>query len=487
MEFMIAPYPHQLDILEKSKKEPHLALLWEMGAGKTFGVINILRQKYYEARTIQRTVIFTPQVTMFNWKEEFKKFSKIPENKIWVLNQSGKKRVDTARAILGDHSKNLNKNAILIVNWEALLNDDLFDILCEWRPQILVGDELHLIKNYKAKRSKRAVELADICRKNIGHVYGLTGTAILNSVEDIYMQYRFLDGGQRFGVNYFTFRNRYMIDENARWAGRSGYFPKWGPRPEMYQELNEKIYSCATRVTKEECMKHLPPLIKTRRYVPLSPQQKRMYKQMKEEFITYVDEKKAEGHSPAVVANLAVTKSMRMLQILTGFATDEDGIEHAIKGNPRLEHTKELLEEITPSNKVILWCSFRYNYKQLAKLCKKLNLDYRMLTGQMTAADKQKSMIDFQEDDKVRVMIANRRAGGIGVNLTAAAYSVVYSRNFSLGEERQSEARNHRGGSEIHEKIIKIDLLAENTIDELVLAVLEGKQDLSNAIIDWGK
>lgn len=94
-------------------------------------------------------------------------------------------------------------------------------------------------------------------------------------------------------------------------------------------------------------------------------------------------------------------------------------------------------------------------------------------------------MDSFNNDDKCRVIIANRRAGGIGVNLVAASYSIVYSRNFSLGDELQSEARNHRGGSQIHERITKIDLFAKETIDEHILDALNAKEDISKKVIDF--
>ena len=96
-------------------------------------------------------------------------------------------------------------------------------------------------------------------------------------------------------------------------------------------------------------------------------------------------------------------------------------------------------------------------------------------------------MSEFKNNSKVRVVIANRRAGGIGINLVEASYSINYSRNFSLGEELQSESRNHRGGSQIHEKITKIDIVAKDTIDELLLEALQNKHDLNKRIINFAE
>lgn len=85
------------------------------------------------------------------------------------------------------------------------------------------------------------------------------------------------------------------------------------------------------------------------------------------------------------------------------------------------------------------------------------------------------------------VAICNRRAGGVGVNLVAASHSIVYSRNFSLEEELQSEARNYRSGSERHESIVKIDLAVKDSIDEEVMLALKNKEQVSTQVLDMVK
>jgi SNF2 family DNA or RNA helicase len=482
MNYLIPPYPHQEDIVHRSLDQKNLALLWEMGTGKTGGLINILRLQFARRKRVMKTLILTPLVTIYNWKEEFARFSRIPQDDILVLDCNGKRRNTLLVKFLTEKSTNLlEKNRIVIVNWEALQTKSFCEILHEWSPEILVGDELHTIKNYKSKRAKEAVKLADEAE----HVYGLTGTPILNSIQDIYMQYRFLDGGNLFGRNFFTFRNTYLMDENAAWSGRANHFPKYVARPETYGELTKKIYSIATRITKDECLKDLPPLIKTKRYVELGKEQARMYKEMRDQFVTYVNSLQEDGTAPAVVAQLAVTKALRLQQITSGFTKDENEKEHILPENPRLDITRSLLQEICPNHKVILWCSFKANYTMLGNLCEELGLKHVFITGDMNIKEKQEAMNEFRKCPDTRVIIANRRAGGIGINLVEASYSIVYSRNFSLGEEKQSEARNHRGGSQIHEKITKIDLVAKGTIDELVLGALENKQKISDQVIDW--
>lgn len=118
-------------------------------------------------------------------------------------------------------------------------------------------------------------------------------------------------------------------------------------------------------------------------------------------------------------------------------------------------------------------------------MCKKLEIQYAELTGQIT--DKQSEIDRFQNDRSCRVMIASQAAGGTGVNLTEASYMVYYSRGYSLEHDMQSEARAYRGGSEKHKSITRIDLIADGTLDNAVLKALQGKKDLSTDILQLAK
>jgi SNF2 family DNA or RNA helicase len=98
--------------------------------------------------------------------------------------------------------------------------------------------------------------------------------------------------------------------------------------------------------------------------------------------------------------------------------------------------------------------------------------------------DKDGEMKRFRTDENCRILIANQKSGGIGVNLVEAPVSIFYSRNFSLEEDIQAEARNYRGGSTMHEKVTRYDLIATNSIDELIADALENKQALASSILD---
>ena len=133
--------------------------------------------------------------------------------------------------------------------------------------------------------------------------------------------------------------------------------------------------------------------------------------------------------------------------------------------------------------KVIIWAVFRENYKMISEVCDKLGIKYTHITGD--TKDKEGSMKAFREDPDIGVCIANQGAGGVGINLVEAGYSIYYSKGFKLEDDLQSEARNYRGGSEIHESITRIDLVTPHTIDELTNDALANKLQVSEHILGW--
>ena len=92
------------------------------------------------------------------------------------------------------------------------------------------------------------------------------------------------------------------------------------------------------------------------------------------------------------------------------------------------------------------------------------------------------NVLAFQSDPNIKVFIGHPESGGEGINLIQAPYTIVFSRTHSLKHSIQLEARNHRGGSEIHEKIVRYDIVAENTIDEMVADLVLSKGEMADEI-----
>lgn len=471
-------WDHQVKAIQRGLEVPNLFLGMEMGTGKTRTAIEILRRKYHQEGRLMRTLIVCPLIVCDNWKKEFAMFSKINPNDIIVLTNAGKRRVNDFIKAVGD---NLERPKIVVTNFQGMLMDELYNMILGWKPEILLIDESHKVKGHTSKTAKKLVTLADMAKSKLL----LTGTPILNTPMDIWMQFRILDCGETFSKNFFAFRNQYFKDDNSAFAGKQGHFPKFVPAPGALELIQEKIKPKMIRALKKDCL-DLPPLVRQEVLVELSPTQKKMYEEMKKEFITFIQSQdKKQSH--AVVANIAAVKSMRLQQIVSGYVNTEDAGEKALEDVPRLKVLGELLEDITPNAKVIVWAVFKQNYKMIKKLCESMNIKYAEIHGDISNADRIEEMDRFRTDPECRVMIANQSAGGAGINLVEASYSIYYSKGYSLEHELQSESRNHRGGSEIHTKITRIDLVATGTIDELINTALQKKQNVADAILDWGK
>ena len=471
--FKIRPYDWQLACIQRTEHMDNFAIFAEQGTGKTCALINAYRLKCKKRNRLLRTLVLAPLVTLKNWRREFEAHSHINRREMIILKGTSKQKEKLFR----DGTANGRKNKIIITNYETVISKTVGPLLLDYAPEFLCLDEAHYVKSHNSKRSKAIANIADRALFK----FLLTGTPILNDVSDLFMPFRIMDGGKTFGNNFYVFRSKYMMDKNQAWAHSQNHFPKYVSNPDKMEELNTKIYDKAVRVLKKDCL-DLPPLIRQQMAVPMSPEQAKAYKEMHRDFVTFVNEQ--SGKPQAVVAQLAITKALRLQQIVTGYVLDEDGKVYEFKKNPRLDLVEELLGQIIQEHKVILWCSFKHNYKQLGDLCTKMGIPHVFLTGDQSLDQKDESIQSFENSPKTRVIIANRRAGGIGVNLVAASYSIVYSRNFSLGEELQSEARNYRGGSQVHEKIVKIDICAEETVDEAITTALASKQDISDRVID---
>jgi len=450
-------WAHQKEAIEKAINLPHYGLLLEPGTGKSATLINILRHKFTENRGLLRTLILCPTVVCDNWKNEWAKFSKIADGEVEVILGPGKDRM---------YRINETNAHILITNYQSLILDTVYSEIYKWRPEVIVADESHRIKSPGAKTTKRAITLSD----NAKHKYILTGTPVLQSLMDFYSQFRFLDGGETFGKSFNFFKNYYFYNKNAN-APAHVTWPDWRVRPGAEKEVNEKVFKKAMYVEKSKCL-DLPPLVRKEVLVELSKSQMKHYKEMENEFVTYLKDK-------ACTATIALTKGLRLMQIVSGFMGLEGGDIVRFEDNPRIDALREILEDIAPYHKVIVWACFRENYEMIKEVAAPYG--YVELHGE--TKDRAESINMFQNDPEIRVLIGNQGAGGIGVNLTAASYAIYFSRNFSLEHDIQSEARNYRGGSEQHQKITRIDLVAKNTMDVQVLEALAKKQTISDTVL----
>ncbi len=456
---MLELYDWQKSALTNCIGRNNFAIFAEMGTGKTLVMINTIIERLKKEPDLKVLIISVP-IVLSQWKNEFHKFfPDFPQQSILVADAAvRKKRPD------------LSKYQIVVTNYSAFSDrkkgyDKFFG---SWSPGLVCADESQKIKTYSAICTKNVI---DFCKYS-KYKYIMSGTPILNSPLDAFSQYKFLDNGETLGDNYYVFKARYFYDI---FAGRGLGFPKLVPIKQKIPELSNLIMSKACRVMLKDC-KDLPDLIKITIPVEMHPKVRQTYKEIKEEFLSFVNEK-------AVVAQTAVVKAIRLLQVASGHVVNEDDEVVPLPHNNKLDKLEELIDEVLEQHsKLIIWTCFKYDVKIISELLERKKLKFCMLTGAQSTKEKGEEVERFQNGD-AQVCLANAAAAGVGVNLTAASVSIIFSRNFNLGDYLQSTARNYRSGSEIHPKIVQYTLAYENSIDINISQVLDSKETMSYSLL----
>jgi SNF2 family DNA or RNA helicase len=463
-------WQHQTLAIEKAKHLNEFALLFEPGLGKTRTLLEILRHKFNENKKVEKTLIVAPGITLQNWRNEILQFTKIPQEKVLVLQGTGIQRIK--QFALGTAQ---DENKIVICNYESIsVMKKCRETLVRWKPKYVVADEMHKIKDYKSVRSVGMREVS----AHSEFRYGLTGTAVLNNYMDLFGQWLWLDRGRTLGTNFFVFRGKFYLDKNQHMP-RHIHFPKFAEKQGSADIIRDLIQPMSAKALKSECL-DLPPLVKKKVFVDLNKQQAKAYKDMKDHMLTWMN-----SSDSAVVASTALTKVIRLMQISSGFVKTEDGQEILFDHSPKGEALHEILESVAP-NKIIIWATFKRSYDVVRAVCAKLKLPMVECHGETTNANKFKNVDTFNNDPECKVFLGHPQSLGIGINLVAASYMVYFDRNFSLENDIQSEARNYRAGSEIHESVTRYDIIAKNTVDELCLTMLDKKSEVSASILkNW--
>jgi SNF2 family DNA or RNA helicase len=459
-------WQHQKGAIEAASLHPDLALFMEMGTGKSRTIVEILRMHFNRHKRYLKTLIVCPTAVVPNWRNEITKFSAIEAKHVHLLDDS-LTLVERADAYIS------GPPGIYVVNFEAFAYPSFAEKVVKNPPEILIIDESHRVKGFDAKRTKAITKLAMGMEKlPLHHRYILTGSPVLNTQLDIFSQFQILDAGKTFGTNYYAFRATYFYSVPKKVSAQKTFL-EWMPKPGIDEQLKALMAAKTVLAKKEQCL-DLPPLVRVEIEVKMSKEQERAYKEMKKDFIAFVE-------SGVGIAELALTKMLRMQQILSGFLKLDDDKIHYFKENPRADALEDLLTDLIPNQKVIVWSVFHADFEVIRKICDKLKIKYAEVTG--LTKDKQKELDAFEKDPETRLMLASPGAGGTGVNMIAASAMIYFSKGYSLEHDLQSEARNYRGGSERHEKITRYDLVAKGTVDEVILTALREKKDLSTNIL----
>ena len=464
---MIELRKHQVTAVEKARTQRHLALFYEAGTGKTACIARILAEDFNAFRRIRKTLIFAPLTVCKQWPTEIAKFTKIPESKVHALTDSGKKRTALLAGLLEKQ-----EGCIVVTNYESVQIKDFYALLLKFSPEIVVLDESHRLKDSQAKRSKTIYPLCQAADRR----FILTGTPAPNSLLDLFGQYKCLDSSV-LGAGFWSFRSRYFYNRNS---GRQFAFPDWVPHPWAARELGQKLKETSLQVTRKDCL-DLPPLTLISVPCEMAPAQKKSYEEMKKDFLT-------EIKGLVMSSEFEMVKTMRMQQILAGFVQPDEREDPIwFDDVPRIDALMDNIEAIG-DQKQIIWTVFRPTYKRISDELTKRKISHTFLTGEQTNdAQKQNNKQRFVSGD-AQVLIANPAAAGEGIDgLQCAAYAHFYMRGWSLLHYLQALARNYRGGSERHEKVVHYHYFIKGTLDEALAIALIYKENVQQAVLDWAK
>lgn len=456
-------WQHQIIGVDRLIKNDRYALFLDLGCGKTLTAIAGYCYKCLQKKARLKTLVLCPSTTVNNWRREC---AKIMPDKLLagveILEGAAPKKIKT----LGAAGK-----FFFITNLDVV-NSGVWQEIVKHNWDVLILDESHKFKEPSAKRTQKMIAFSD----KVPTIWALSGTPIVNSSMDIWSQFRIFDGGKALSTNFYAFRSNYFEDRNASMP-RHKYFPNWQPRKDTYEKLSDIIEQNSYRVMKEQAI-DLPPLMLETSYAELTKEQSKLYRDMEEFFVAFLEES-----GSAVVADLAITKMLRLQQILAGVITLDNGETKRIKSG-KDEVLRDLLEVITPREKAVVWTNFAATYGSIEALCAEMKIKCVKVTGQENSREKQENIAKFASDPSIRVAICNQKAAGTGTDgLQVAPYSIYYSKNFDQGDNRQSQDRTYRGGSEIHKKIMRIDIITRDTIDEQIHESLLSKASLAELLL----
>jgi hypothetical protein len=472
------PRDHQRRALLMSWNKKAFALLMEQRTGKTKVVIDNAAH-LFKLSKLDTLVIVTLNGVHRNWID-----NEIPlDLPDWCHYEAYFQR--------GSHTKKqqlqfervlsaTNRLRIFAFNIEALSRDgrarDLFETAMGTGAGVMlaIDESADCIKNYDAKRTKYLIKFGG--RAEYRRI--LTGTqAPEGRPDELFPQYKFLNPDILGYDTITTYRAHFCVTRTIE-TGPDTKTVIVVPGCRNLEELQALIDPHSFRVRRADCM-DLPPKIYKRWPVELSPEQKRLYKELRDEYIT-------ELEGATLSAPMAMTRLMRLQQIVCGWfpMTENElvagetwrNVRAIGKTNPRLEALDDILR--THPDKAIIWARFRPDLEAIQKRLGNRAVSYH---GGIDGEQKAKNYRAFQNDPAINWLVANQSSAGRGLTLTAATMLVYYSNSFRLADRTQSEDRPE-GDERKRDSTLVIDLETPGTVDSRIIRSLKGKKDMADLI-----
>jgi SNF2 family DNA or RNA helicase len=313
-------------------------------------------------------------------------------------------------------------------------------------------------------QTKRVLKLAD----QVDRKWVLNGTPITQSPLDLFTQCRFLSKDAIPFNTYTAFKHAFAIETTMTMGSRAfrkiiGY--------QNLERLTKLLEPFTLRIEKKDCL-DLPEKTFVKQAIQLLPAQQRIYDSMKNDCIALLK------NGELVTSTIALTKIVKLHQILTGFVTDDEGTAHAIENN-RIAALLQIAETQKP---LVVFCAYKFNVQEIKKALRKQFPESKIAEfhGDVSNTARNESVRQFQAGEADFFLATSAAAKGL--TLHRASTMVYYSNNYSLETRLQSQDRIHRIGQD--KKCTYIDLVVPNTVDDAILKRLEEKKELSSMVLD---
>lgn len=417
----------------------------DMGLGKTIQTLAHLLQEKQSGRQAGPNLVIAPTSLMGNWRKEAERFA--PELRVVVLH-------GTQRHRLFQHICDYD---VVLTTYPLLRRDK--DVLLETQFHTVVLDEAQAIKNPKSQTTRTVFDL------KAQHRLCLTGTPLENHLGELWSMFHFLMPGFLGTLERFNRLYRYPIEKHADFV--------------RAEQLRQRIKPFLLRRTKEEVATELPEKTEIIRTVTLTGSQRDLYESIRLAMDKKVrDEINSKGFARSQIMILDALLKLRQvccdprLVNLPGAGK----VEASAKLDLLMDMLPEMIEE---GRRILIFSQFTSMLKIIEEALDQEGISYALLTGQ--TRKREEAIARFQ-DRVVPVFLISLKAGGVGLNLTAADTVIHYDPWWNPAAENQATDRAHRIGQD--KAVFVYKLISEDTVEDKILSLQQKKQALADSIYD---
>ena len=416
----------------------------EMGLGKSLQTIIFIRRVLEEDKNA-KILIVCPTALVYNWDNEFHKFSDDIKRSIFVgLKKDRHKK-------LGWYEGN-----VYITSY-GLLREDL-DIYKEKSFKVMVIDEAQNIKNPTAMLTKAVKSI------NSEVKLALTGTPIENSILELWSIFDYIMPG--FLANKTKFSEKYKIGEDFD-----------DDTNLTLSKLRSQVKPFILRRKKNEVLKDLPDKIENNIYIDLSDEEKKIYAALVKETKEEMEELVSAGFSKNKMQILTLLTRLRQVCVDPKIIFDNFN-----KTSSKIEHLTDVVKEaVSNGHKILLFTSFRTALNIVKDNLTKEGITSYVIDGSVSSKKRQELVDKFNTDD-TNIFLIMLKSGGTGLNLTSADIVIHLDLWWNPQAENQATDRAHRIGQKNTVEVIK--LITKGTIEEKILNLQEKKKILSDKLIE---